>query len=603
MDSAEAHDFYDLLEGFEERLQRRDERLVEELRAAVARSRGDRERLAESLERTEQDLGRVRAELDAVFRALPHVFFRLDRSGCILDCRASTAQDLAWSPEEMVGRRIDRHPERGVREVFRRGLNAVRHGTRMVRFEYPLGSEESRRWYEARMLPFGRDEILAVARNVTDQKTAESTIRHQAYHDALTGIPNRALFGDRLEQALSHARRHGEILAVVFLDLDHFKRINDTLGHAAGDRLLVEVASRLVARKRGEDTVARLGGDEFVLVITNLQRPEAIARVAEGIQGALEPTLRLDGHSLHVTASLGIALYPFDAEDSDTLLRNADIALYRAKERGRNTYEIYAPEMNARALDRLIFENNLRRAIETDELRVHYQPKMELTSGRVVGAEALVRWRRGSILLPAGDFIPIAEDTGLIGPIGEWVLEQTCQQSCRWRRSGHRQLRLAVNLSARQVRPGLPEKIRLLLERTGLGPEFLELELTESAILSQPRQGVGILRDLRDLGVEVAIDDFGTGHSSLAYLRDLPVRSLKIAREFVGDCARDPKHAAIVKAVIDLARGLGLRTVAEGVESEEQVDYLQRHGCDEIQGYFLSRPLTPGEFQRRYVVG
>ncbi len=433
-------------------------------------------------------------------------------------------------------------------------------------------------------------------RDVTVRKQAEEAIRHHAYHDHLTGLPNRMLFDDRLRHALAQASRGHQLLALLFLDLDRFKTINDTLGHAAGDRLLIEIGKRLVDRKRAGDTVARLGGDEFLFLISNLRRVEDAARVAQAVLEVVRPPVRLDGHQLQVTASIGISLFPHDGTDGEALIKNADIALYRAKDQGRNGYQIYTPAMNARALEKLIFENQLRRALERQELLLHYQPQIDARTGRIAGVETLVRWRKdaGDLVMP-NDFIPLAEDAGLIGPLGEWVLETACAQAREWHNKGFEPLRLAVNLSVHQLqREGFLDTITRVIDKSGIDPTSLELEVTESVVMQDPESGIRSLGELRAMGVQIAIDDFGTGHSSLAYLKRLPVTTLKIDRTFVRDIGRGSDDGAIVRAIIAMAHSLGMKVVAEGVEHERQLAFLSVHGCDEMQGYYFSRPLPKG---------
>ncbi len=433
-------------------------------------------------------------------------------------------------------------------------------------------------------------------RDVSEQKKAEAAIRHHAYHDHLTGLPNRMLFDDRLRHALAQAARGHQLLALLFLDVDRFKTINDTLGHAAGDRLLIEIGKRLLQRKRAGDTLARLGGDEFLLLISNLRQVEDAARVAQGALDAVRPPVRVDGHRLQVTASIGISLFPHDGSDGETLIKNADIALHRAKDQGRNSYQIYTPEMNARALEKLMFENRLRSALDRRELILHYQPQIDVRSGRISGIETLVRWRKdaGDLVMP-NDFIPLAEDAGLIGPLGEWVLETACAQARDWHRAGFEPLRLAVNLSVHQLqRRGFLDTVTRVIESTGIDPRSLELEVTESVVMQDPERAISSLRELRSMGALIALDDFGTGHSSLAYLRRLPVTTIKIDRKFVSDIGPDGDQGAIVQAIIAMAHSLGMRVVAEGVESEQQLAFLSVHGCDEMQGFYFSRPLAAG---------
>ncbi len=435
-------------------------------------------------------------------------------------------------------------------------------------------------------------------RDITETKKAEEAIRHHAYHDHLTGLPNRLLFDDRLEHAIAQASRGHQILALLFLDVDRFKTINDTLGHAAGDRLLIEIGKRLVRRKRSSDTVARLGGDEFLIVASNLRMVEDAARVAENVLEAIRPPVTLEGHQLHITASIGISLFPHDGADGESLIKNADIALYRAKDQGRDGYQIFAPEMNARALEKLMFENSLRRAIEQDELVLHYQPQIDSRSGRIMGAETLVRWRRDQNLVMPNDFISLAEDAGLIVALGEWVLKTACIQARQWQDSGY-DLNLAVNVSAHQLqRSGFLATVDRLIDASGVDPHKLELEVTESAVMNNPEQGIRILAELRAKGIQIAIDDFGTGHSSLSYLKRMPVTTLKIDRAFVSDIGRHGNEGAIVKAIIAMAHSLDMKVVAEGVELEGQRAFLSVNGCDQMQGFFFSRPVPADELAK-----
>jgi diguanylate cyclase (GGDEF)-like protein/PAS domain S-box-containing protein len=435
-------------------------------------------------------------------------------------------------------------------------------------------------------------------RDVTQERRTEAAIRHRAYHDDLTGLPNRQLFRDRFAQALGQARRFKHTLAMLFLDLDRFKTINDTLGHAVGDKLLEGVAERLLSRTREGDTLARLGGDEFMLLAAQVRHAEDAARIAENLLSALRPPFLIDRHELHVTASVGISLFPFDGNDAETLVKHADIALYRAKERGRDAYEIYAPAMSAMAVERLALENSLRHALQRDEFLLNYQPLVHVGRGAIVGGEALARWRRADgSLVPPADFIPLAEDTGLIGSLGDFVLRGACAQGGAWRALGLPALRVAVNLSPSQFqRATLVSDVARCLEETGFDPGCLELELTEGTIMRYTEQGIASLRELRAMGVGIAVDDFGTGYSSLSYLKRLPISALKIDGSFVRDALQDADSAAIVTAIISMARSLRLRVVAEGVESALQVEFLRSRGCEEMQGFFFSGPLPAQDF-------
>jgi len=429
------------------------------------------------------------------------------------------------------------------------------------------------------------------------RKQAEEAVRFVATHDELTKLPNRVMFAQRLEHALSQATRHGRRLAVLFIDLDRFKIINDTLGHDVGDALLREVARRLTESLRASDTVARLGGDEFVVLLEELSDPVYVTAVAHKLIAALAQPVALGGGEYHVTASIGASAYPDDSADAQALLKNADIAMYRAKEQGRNTFQFYSAQLNLHTVERLTLESGLRRALERGELLLHFQPQVELRSGRITGVEALVRWQHPEHgLLPPARFIGIAEETGLIVPIGNWVLQAACAAHRAWRRQGMPPLRISVNLSARQfLHDDLVRDIRSLIGDGGFLPGRLELEITESMVMRDPDRVVALLHELRQAGVRVSIDDFGTGHSSLAYLKRFPVDSLKIDRSFVSGVPDDLGDVAITHAVIGMAHNLGMKVIAEGVETRLQRDFLAAQNCDEYQGYFFSAPVSAEE--------
>ena len=448
----------------------------------------------------------------------------------------------------------------------------------------------------------GRDVRRAgIIQDITERKAQDARIEHLAYHDGLTGLPNRTMLMDRLGQALSQAQRLEQQVAVLFIDLDRFKPINDSLGHSVGDQLLREIARRLRGALRENDTVARVGGDEFQVVVSNVAGATGAARIAEKLMRALGDPFTLEGQELHVTASLGVSLFPRDGASGELLLKFADIALYEAKGEGRNAYRFFSPEMNAQAHGRLRLENDLRRAVERDELVLHYQPQLDLAIGEVCAVEALVRWNhpeRGLVL--PNQFIPMAEETGLVLGIGEWVLDEACRQVAQWQRdglvSGTSPLRVAVNISARQLqRPGLDGAVRRALARSGLPAACLELEITESSVMIDPQHAQSVLQSLRELGVQLSIDDFGTGYSSLAYLKRLPLDRLKIDRSFIGGIPTDSDDAAIVETIIVMTHKLGLRVIAEGVETLEQRLQLVRQGCDEMQGFLLAHPVPADE--------
>ena len=439
---------------------------------------------------------------------------------------------------------------------------------------------------------------VVIFHDITDIKSQEERIKHQAFHDALTGLPNRVLFKDRLGQAIAHADREGERLAVVFLDLDNFKRVNDSLGHQAGDQLLQETARRLKRCLRETDTVSRLGGDEFTMILREVARPEDTLEAAGRILKALAEPFLIQGQELFITTSMGITFFPDDAKDSETLLKNADMAMYRAKDQGRNNLQLFTPALNAEIQHRLRLESQMRQGLEQDEFIAHYQPKVEVASGRVVGMEALVRWQRpGQGLLMPGAFITLAEETGLILPIGEMVLRRACHEAQAWRQAGHPYLCVSVNLSPRQFeQDNLVEMVEEILRETGLPSVCLELEITEGAMIKSVDKAIAKLVGLASMGVRLSLDDFGTGYSSLSYLKRFSLSALKIDQTFVRDLTHDLNDAAIVQTVIAMGHALELQVVAEGVETLEQLNFLRANGCDEYQGYYFSRPLPPAEF-------
>ena len=439
---------------------------------------------------------------------------------------------------------------------------------------------------------------------VAERRLADQRVVHMAHHDALTGLPNRTLFADRVGQAIARAHRRAGKLAVLFLDLDRFKNVNDSLGHATGDLLLTAVAQRLTACLREEDTAARLGGDEFIISLPDVADAGEAARVAGRILIELAKPFAIAQHQLHADGSIGIAMYPSDGDSAETLMRNADTAMYHAKESGRANYQFFSAQMTERVSRRLSTETDLRRALEHGEFTLHYQPLIDLSASRISGAEALLRWPQVSqrIMSPT-EFIPIAEDTGLIIPLGEWVLFEACSQAQAWQ-TRHPGLRIAINLSARQFRQkDLIGTIERVLGETGLAPSLLELELTESMLMHHAEETVTILTRLDEMGVHLAIDDFGTGYSSLSYLKRFPIHSLKIDRSFVRDISSDPDDAAIVTAIVAMARSLNLSVTAEGVETEEQAAFLRSLACHQAQGYHFGRPMSAAEFAARVGAG
>ncbi len=440
---------------------------------------------------------------------------------------------------------------------------------------------------------------IGISSDITNLKRSEERLEKLAYFDALTGLPNRFLFLDRLNQEIQAARRHQKKVALFFIDLDRFKHINDTLGHAAGDQLLVEIAKRVKGCLRRTDTLARLGGDEFTIILTDVEQEEGIGGVAAHVIHEVKKPVRLGENETFVGASIGISLFPDDGQTIEVLTKNADLAMYKAKEASGDTYQFFNEEMTIHSERRMSLETDLRHALENDEFTLHYQPKNDSKTGKLIGVEALVRWNhpRHGLVSPA-DFIPIAEETGLITTLGEWVLETACRQVLQWRQRGAPELRVAVNISGRQFQDkALLQRIQQILDEVGLPTDGLELEITESVIMDDVEKAVDILNQLRRMGIKISIDDFGTGYSSLAYLKKFPLHSLKIDQSFVRDLEEDSDDAAIVSSIISMAQGLSLGVVAEGVETQGQLDFIKNRACQQVQGYFFSKPVSAEAFE------
>ena len=436
--------------------------------------------------------------------------------------------------------------------------------------------------------------MSGITMDIDDRKEAEERVQFLAYYDALTGLPNRTLLRDRLAKAFAGARRRKYKVALLFLDLDRFKDINDSLGHSVGDLLLQEVAERLRRWGREQDTVARIGGDEFLIMLTHVNHISDAAVAAERLMDAMAAEFVVQDRSLSIGCSVGISIFPEHGMEADDLMKNADAAMYSAKEAGRNNFRFYTEDMNVQAVERLTLESSLRLALDKKELFLVYQPQMEMVTGKITGLEALLRWQHPQLgLVPPDKFIRIAENSGLIVQIGEWVLRTACAQARKWQDEGLPAVTVAVNVSAVQFRQeDFSELIRRVLQETGLAPEYLELELTESLLLSSADVTFSVLQRLKRMGLKLAIDDFGTGYSSFSYLRQFQVSKLKIDRSFVRDVAVNPDDAAITAAIISMAKSLNLKVIAEGVENESQMSFLRAHQCDEIQGYYFSKPLA-----------
>ena len=516
----------------------------------------------------------------------------------ILSVNPAFCRITGYSFEEVLGQtpallRSERHPDDFYEALWARVEHEGSwHGEVWSRRK---GGEDYPSWASISLVrnpKGGVSHYFSIFTDITDRKRAEERIHYLAYYDSLTDLPNRSLFYKLVDQALVEAKRNRLHGAILFVDLNRFKPINDTLGHGIGDQLLKQVGERLRNAVRSEDVVARLGGDEFVVALFDIARREHAAIVAQKLLNALEPAFWVEEHELQVGAAIGISVYPRDGFDTESLLRMADIAMYRAKHSGQDGYAFYSHEMNQRALDRLKIETGLRHGIEHDELLLHYQPKVDIESGRIVGAEALVRWRhpeRG--LIPPGEFIPVAEESGLVIRLSAWVLEAALRQARAWHANGLPPLKVAVNLSARDFSPGLAQRVASLLASHGVPPAWLELEITEGMLTHSSDEVIAMMDELSALGVVLALDDFGTGYSSLSYLKRFPIDTLKIDQSFVRGIPADGNDCAIAGAIVSMAQRLGHRVIAEGVETTEQLTFLRSLGCQEIQGYLFSPPV------------
>jgi diguanylate cyclase (GGDEF)-like protein/PAS domain S-box-containing protein len=549
----------------------------------------------------ERALRQAEEKYRAIFEDAVVGIFRSTPGGRYIEVNPAMARMLGYdSAGELVAnitdisRQVYVDPNR--REELKRLLRE--QGT-VKHFEYAIYRKDgSKLWFSENLRAISEDGVVVAYEgtneDITDRKVAEERVQYLAYYDALTGLPNRTLLQDRLTKALADARRQKYKIALLFLDLDRFKDINDSLGHSVGDLFLQEVAERLKRFAREQDTVSRLGGDEFLIMLTHISDISDAAVAAERLMDAMTTGFVVQGHSLNVSCSIGISIFPEQGADCETLIKNADAAMYGAKESGRNNFRFFAEHMNARAAERLTLENSLRQALGKNELFLVYQPQMDIATGMITGLEALLRWQHPQLgLVPPDQFIRIAENSGLIVPIGEWVLRTACRQSRTWQGDGVPAVSVAVNLSAVQFRQeGFCQLIRRVLDETGLAPQYLELELTESLLLANADVTFSVLQELKDMGVTLAIDDFGTGYSSFNYLRQFRVSKLKIDRSFIRDIAVNPDDAAITTAIISMAKSLNLRVIAEGVENEAQMSFLRAHQCDEIQGYYFCKPLA-----------
>jgi diguanylate cyclase (GGDEF)-like protein/PAS domain S-box-containing protein len=539
-----------------------------------------------------------------MLQGIPDLMFLVDQNGVVLDDFLKEVPMQGSRADQFVGQPLETLMPPRIASKAREHLRVALGNGEMQTYEH--SPDDGSQHFEVRLIPQAENNALIVIRDITDRKTSEARIHRLAYYDELTSLPNRQQFHKELQRAIENAKRNESMMAILYMDLDRFKRINDTLGHSVGDMLLKSVAKRLGSCVRPADYVARgqtsgasevqlarLGGDEFILLIVDIDDEEEIAGIATRIRAALTEPFSDGGHQFVVTPSIGISLYPEDGSDIETLLMNADTAMYQAKVAGRNCHRFYTGTMNAKSLERLDLETDLRTAIENECFSLHYQPKVDMATWAVVGVEALLRWQhleRGWV--SPGRFIPIAEETGLIGPLGEWVVRQACNQLKSWHGTEFDKLSIAVNVSSEQFRQdGLVDFVLKTVWQASIFPQRLELEITESLLMQDVERTIASLRSLKEAGIRLSIDDFGTGYSSLSYLRQFPLDSLKIDRSFIKDLNEDRDDAAICAAILAMARELNLTVVAEGVEQDDQVEFLRKHGCDQIQGFLYSKPL------------
>jgi len=568
----------------------------------IARDITDRKQADDALRRSEE-------RFRSIFEHAVAGMNTMDREGRLVEVNDAFCRFLGFSAEELRGLSVEdfTHPED--RSETREALREAAVGLRQVysrekRYIHKDGSTVWGHIFRAWVFDDEGQQThsIGLVQDITERKRASEELDYLVHHDALTLLPNRRQLNDRMNHALARAERSGSQLALLHLDLDRFKMINDSLGLECGDQVLMEIGGRLNSMIRTSDTLARLGGDEFVVLLEELYEVKKAAVVAQKILAEIAAPLSAGGQTLVLTASLGISLYPSDGGTLEDLLKNAEKAMYQAKEEGRNTYRFYTAEMNARSRELLLLEGGLRQALEQKEFLLYYQPQFDLQSGELVGSEALLRWQHPQLgMISPLDFIPMAEETGLIVPIGNWVLNSACLQNQLWQERTGLPLQIAVNMSARQFRHAdLLQEVAAALQTSGLSPDLLELEITESILMADVEQAIEVMLQLTGQGIHFAIDDFGTGYSSLNYLRRFPIANLKIDRSFVQDVTTNPDAAAIAQSIVMLAHNLNLQVVAEGVETDEQADFLRAAGCNLVQGFLFGRPVPAAEFERLY---
>jgi len=566
--------------------------------------------LQQTLKLSSDELLQASEEMSAIFQAIPDQLFNLDETGRIVNYKLGQSSHHYLKTGDLINRHFKDVTNSEVASKFDVSIKQVLEQQLTKHFEFVIVHEKKVHYYEVRMMLLKSREVMALVRDITERKLAEEQIAFLAYHDSLTALPNNRLFIDRLQHAISQADRKGKMLAVMFLDLDRFKLINDTMGHSAGDELLKVTSQRLIEAVRKNDSVAinssdlsasvaRLGGDEFTILLEDVESIQAVAHIAERVIDNVSLPMMLERQEVHISTSIGIAMFPVDGKKADEILQHADTAMYHAKAQGRNNFQFYTESMNKSSVELLALENNLHKAIEQEELCLYYQPQVSTMTGQLVGMEALIRWNHPENgFISPGVFIPVAEETGMINRIGKWVIKEACEQGVRWMKAGYKLHKISVNLSARQLKDeNLPNLIEDTMKATGMPANMLGIELTESAIIIDPDVALIRLQRIKELGVSLSLDDFGTGYSSLSYLKRFPIDTLKIDQAFVRDVKIDHEDAALVKAIIAMAHGLGMDVIAEGVEVQEQLEFLGANGCDSIQGFLFSRPLPAAEME------
>ncbi|AKF25963.1 diguanylate cyclase [Sulfurovum lithotrophicum] len=563
----------------------------------------------------EQEIQKESALLKTVIDTVPIRIFWKDLESRYLGANKLFAEDANLQDvDQLIGKNDYDMPWKNEADLYRKmDKDIIDTGIAELNIEEPLTDKEGKhKWVSKFKVPlidkngktFG---ILGAYMDITHKKENEKNLKlqrdaleHQAYHDTLTGLPNRLLFLDRLNQYIHKAHRNKQKVAVLFIDMDRFKEINDSLGHVFGDEAIKEVAQRIEGQIRETDTIGRFGGDEFIMIFNDISDPIVVVNIVQKIMQSMHDPIMIGGHSIYVTLSIGISIYPEDAETADDLLKNADAAMYRAKEDGRNTYKFYTEDMTQKVFERIALESKLRQSIKDENFMLYFQPQINGKDNRIMGIETLIRWEDGhkNFISPA-TFIPVAEETGLIIPLGQWILRSGMQQIVKWHADGLYPGRLAINISMLQLQKhDFISILEMLLEETGCQPQWLEIEVTESQIMKNPEQMILILQKINKLGISLSIDDFGTGYSSLSYLKRFPIDTLKIDQSFVKDLSDNEEDKAITKAVIALAESLNLRVIAEGVETEEQKSFLVSNGCINIQGYLYAKPMPADEMEK-----